>query len=58
MSPVDSNIDAMQYIVIFLLLFFGIISCNSYAHLEDATQECSRRVYAVLLVAMYAFPHI
>jgi hypothetical protein len=41
MFPVDSNIDAMQYIV-FLLLSFGIISCSSYSHLEDATQECSR----------------
>jgi hypothetical protein len=37
MSPVDSNIDAVQYIVVYLLLSFGIISCNTYAHLEDAT---------------------
>jgi hypothetical protein len=44
MSHVDSNIDAVQYIVVFLLLSFGIISCNSYADLEDATQECSRRI--------------
>jgi hypothetical protein len=42
MSPVDSNTDAMQYTFVFLLLSFGIISRNSYAHLEDATQECSK----------------
>jgi hypothetical protein len=43
MSPADSNIDTMQYTVVFLILSFGI-SCNSYAHLEDAMQECSRRI--------------
>jgi hypothetical protein len=39
MSAVDSNTDAMQYIVEFILLSFGIISCNSYAHLEDAEMQ-------------------
>jgi hypothetical protein len=43
MFSVDFNVDVMQYIVLFLLLLSGIISCNSYAHFEDATQECSRR---------------
>jgi hypothetical protein len=44
MSPVDYNIDVMRYIVVFLLLSFGIISCNSYAHLEN-----TEGIYLVLL---------
>jgi hypothetical protein len=39
MSPVDFDVDVMQYIVIFLFLPFVVINCNSYAHLEDATHE-------------------
>jgi hypothetical protein len=39
MFLVDFNVDVMQYVVLFLLLLFDTISCNSYAHLEDAHTE-------------------
>jgi hypothetical protein len=41
-------------IVFVCSLTFGIISCNFYAHLEDATQECSMRI-GDFLVPMYIF---
>jgi hypothetical protein len=44
MSPAVFNVDVMRCIVLFFSYFFGIISCNSYAHLEDTTQEFSRRI--------------
>jgi hypothetical protein len=56
MFPVYFNVDIMQYVVLFLPLLFGIISCSSYAHVEDAMQECSRRICSFF--AMYVFLHI
>jgi hypothetical protein len=58
--PVDFNVDVMQYIVLFSLLLFGIIRCNSYAHLEDATQECGRRIcvfFFYVCVSSYIVKH-
>jgi positive regulator of sigma E activity len=54
MSPADFYVGSTVYCSIFLVLFFGIISCNSYAHMEDDTREYSRRICS-FLVLMYVF---
>jgi hypothetical protein len=58
MSPVDTNMDTVQYIVVFLLLSFGIISCNFYARLEDATQECNRHMCSSFGCDVHVSPYI
>jgi hypothetical protein len=57
MYPVDFNVDIIQYIFLFFFAYsFGIISCN-YAHLDDAMQECSRRI-CIFFGTMYVFLQI
>jgi hypothetical protein len=53
-----SNKDAMQYIDVFLLLSLGIISCNSYAHSEDATQEHNKPIRGSFGCDARVSPHI